>query len=211
MALNFVYLIAVDQYKMAVTPILNEAEILARIARGEQNAFTILFRNYERYVYQYGCKLTHSETHALEIVQDIFLKIWLDREKLIEVQNFGGYLNRLVRNHSFNVLRKMALDAQSNLEVKRNFVEEDNSTIRQLDYNETVKILNEALDNLPPQQRLAYDLCHLEGLKYDDAALRMNISPETVHSHMKRALKNIREHFKKHAVAYPLLITVLFK
>ncbi|GGI25282.1 RNA polymerase sigma factor [Pedobacter mendelii] len=196
---------------MAVNPLPNEAEILARIAKGEQNAFTILFRNYERYVYQYGSKLTHSETLALEIVQDIFLKIWLGREKLAKVQNFGAYLNRLVRNHSFNVLRKLAFEAKSSLKIKRDFVENDNSTMLQLDYNETVRILHEALNNLPPQQRIVYDLCHLEGLKYDDAALKMNISPKTVHSHMKQALKNIREHFRKHAVAYPLFFAVLFK
>ena len=60
----------------------NESELISRIAVGDQYAFTALFDFYQRYVYDYGRRLTRSEDQAGEIVQDIFLKIWLNRESL---------------------------------------------------------------------------------------------------------------------------------
>lgn len=189
----------------------NEDELLTRIARGDQRAFTEIFDFYQRYVYDYGRKLTKSEDQAGEIVQDVFLKIWLNREKLDEVKNFGAYLNRVVRNHSLNVIRKLAQDARSATQLKINNPESENATDKILDYNESNRILTQAIENLSPQQRIAYTLCHMEGLKYDEAAKKMNVSSRTVQAHMHQALKHIREHFNKHALTYPALFAVLFK
>jgi RNA polymerase sigma-70 factor (ECF subfamily) len=81
-----------------------------------------------------------------------------------------------------------------------------------LDYKETKELLDDVVRRLPEQQRRVYALCHFEGLKYDEAAAQLNISPDTVHYHMKLALATIREHFKRHAlVAYPALIMFLLK
>ncbi|SMO72264.1 RNA polymerase sigma factor [Solitalea koreensis] len=195
---------------MALNHFVNELEILAQIAEGDQRAFTLLFKHYQRFVFSFGKKITHSEESAGEIVQDIFLKIWLARESLPEVKNFGAYLNRLVRNHSLNVVRKQLQDTKSAVEFSKIFSEVDESTILQLDYNETNNLLNQAIAELSPQQRMVYQLCHQQGLKYDEAAVQMNISSQTVNSYMKDALKKIRNHFRKHAVAYPLLILGLF-
>jgi len=196
---------------MSVKPLPNESELLRNIAEGNQYAFTVLYKHYQGFVNAFGRKLTYSNELAGEIVQDIFLKIWLNREKLAEVDNFGAYLNRLVRNQSFNVLRQIAQDAKSNARLQHIMTETDESTSQLLSYNETAKLLDDVIGTLSAQQRMAYNLCHVEGMKYEEAAEKMNITPETVHSHMKRALKKIRDHFKKHAVAYPVLIALLFK
>jgi len=190
---------------------MNESELLSRIAGGDQRAFTELFDFYEAYVYDYGRKLTRSTDEAAEIVQDVFLKIWLNREKLSEVENFGAYLNRVVRNHSLNVIRKLANEAKGSLSLKAVAKESDDSTAELLDYNESNRILNQAIEDLPAQQRMVYTLCHVQGMKYEEAAAQMNISSRTVQTHMGQALKHIRAHFKKHALAYPVLFAVLFK
>jgi RNA polymerase sigma-70 factor (family 1) len=196
---------------MSVKPLYIDIELLQKTAQGDQRAFTLLFEYYQRYVYDYGRKLTRSDEQAGEIVQDVFLKLWLNREQLETVDNFGAYLNRVVRNHSFNVLRQMAQTAKSNSVLQIRSSETDDSTSHQLDYNEANRILNEALDSLPKQQRLAYKLCHIDGLKYEAAAEQMNISPRTVQAHMSAALKTIRKHFKENSGTYPLLIAILFK
>lgn len=189
----------------------NESEVLKKIACGDKHAFTRLFEFYHRYVYIYGKNLTRSDEHATEIVQDIFLKIWLGREQLEKIENFGAYLNRMVRNHSLNVIRQIAQQIKSNAELKINAQEVDESTVQQIDYNEANRVLSQALNDLTPQQRMVYRLCHTEGLKYEEAAAKMNISVRTVQVHMGLALKQIREHFKKNAMAYPLLISLLIK
>jgi RNA polymerase sigma-70 factor (family 1) len=188
-----------------------EPELLEKIAKGDKHAFTILFNHYKAYVYVAGRKLMHSNDLANEVVQDVFLKIWLSREQMAQIQNFGAYLNRIVRNHSFNVLRQMAQEAKSKAILKKPLSDVDYSTVESLNYREASSILNEALVNLSPQQLLAYNLCHVKGLTYQEAASQMNISSKTVHSHMKAALAKIRDHFRKNGSVYSLMILTLFK
>lgn len=183
-----------------------EKELLERIANGDRQAFTTMFKHYHKYVYTAGRKLTHSSEMAEEVVQDIFLKIWLNREKLGDLQNFAAYLNRLVRNYSLNLLRQMAQHAKSVEILQRSEVDE--STLEVLNHRETLKILDEALQALSPQQRKAYELCHLDGMRYSEAASAMNVSAETVHTHMKQALRKIRVHFRRYGMTY--IMSVLF-
>ena len=66
----------------------NEEELLAFIANGDELAFTRVFDYYRDRIYSIAFKITHSTTVAEEIVQDVFLKIWLRRDHLIEIENF---------------------------------------------------------------------------------------------------------------------------
>lgn len=195
---------------MAVQPLPNESGILAQIAAGDKRAFTQLFKHYNRLVYSFSKRITESDDIALEVVQDIFIKLWLNRENLATVNNFAAYLNRVVRNHSLNVVRQQLQHARMAAQISSVYTDWDNSTAMQIDLNEAKRILNQAIDGLSPQQRMVYELCHQQGLKYAEAAERMNISPQTVNSYMKDALKKIRLHFRKHAMLYPLLVLALF-
>lgn len=196
---------------MALNPLDHEYAILEKIASGDHHAFCVLFDHYHRYIYAFGRKLTRSDDQAQEIVQDIFLKIWTGREKLTGIDHFEAYLTRLVRNQAYTVLRKhMLLNRLSN-EIMETQSPEFNDLNTEIDYRETVVLLNDAIQQLTEQQRRVYELCHQQGLKYDDAAKELNISADTVHYHMKLALRTIREHFKKNAFIYPLLISCLFK
>lgn len=195
---------------MAVKQLINEKEILHQIADGNQAAFTTLFKHYHKYVYAFGKKITYSDELAGEIVQDIFLKLWIKRERLVQIDNFGAYLNRTIQNHSFNVLRQLAQDKKLDSKLNFELTEVEFSTDRMIDYKETVQLLNEALSTLSPQQRTVYTLCHQEGLKYAEAAEKMNISAQTIHEYMKIALAKIRAHFKKNGVGYLVLLCCLF-
>lgn len=195
---------------MAIKQLLNEKELLQNIAEGDQTAFTTLFNHYHKYVFAFGKKITYSEELAEEIVQDIFLKLWLKRERLAQIDNFGAYLNRTIQNHSFNVLRQLAQGKKLDSKLNAEPIVLEFSTDRMIDYKETLNILKEALSALSPQQRTAYTLCHQEGLKYVEAAEQMNISPQTIHEYMKIALAKIRAHFKKNGVAYQMLMVCLF-
>jgi len=197
---------------MAIKPLNDETGLLTRISEGDQRAFTTIFDHYQKYVFGFGLKLTYSEDLAEEIVQDIFLKIWYGRDKLGTIESFGAYLNRLVRNHAFNLLRQAASHAKANKRIGEGLSELDNSTQRNLDFRDTARLLDEAIELLPLQQKKVYILCQQQGLKYEEAARELNLSPDTIHYHMKLALNAVREHFKKNALNYPtLLLLFLYK
>ena len=189
----------------------DEKELLAKISSGDTRAFAVLFHGYQGLVYSFAKRVTCSEELAEDIVQEIFLKIWLGRSTLGSVDNFGAYLNRAVRNHSLNVLRQIARQARMAEEIGLLTQQEIRETEAYLDLKESEMILSHALKSLTPQQRQVFLLCREEGLKYEEVADRLQISPLTVHSHMKQALKTIRGYFKDNLGVYPILLFYLFR
>lgn len=89
---------------MGLTPVKNEADLLALVAKGDERAFTELFDAYYRQLGEYVYKLTESMEVTEEIVQDVFIKIWLKKEKLPELDNFSYYLFILSKNQTLNHL-----------------------------------------------------------------------------------------------------------
>ena len=70
-------------------------------------------------------------------------------------------------------------------------------------------VSNNAIAQLPAQQREVYQLCHQQGLKYEEVAEKLGLAPSTVATHMKLALKSLRNYLQKHINIYALL--VIFK
>lgn len=172
----------------------NENALLAQIAVGDQKSFAIIFAYYSKTIYPFALKLTRSDELAEEILQDVFLKIWINRENLINIENFGAYLNRITRNHSYNIMKRIAHEALIVFEVSKQMSEGVNNTENDIVYKDVQGTLNNALSHLTPQQKLIFTLCNRDGLKYSEVANQLNISPSTVHTHMKLALKLIRKH-----------------
>jgi RNA polymerase sigma-70 factor (family 1) len=172
----------------------NEQMLLCQVAAGSQKSFAIIFAHYSKIIYPFALKLTRSNDLAEEILQEVFLKIWINRENLVNIENFGAYLNRITRNHSYNVMRRIAHEALIFFEMSKQMSEEVNNTEDDIICNDVQQTLNNAISHLTPQQKLIYTLCHKDGLKYNEVAIRLNISPSTVHTHMKLALKLIRKH-----------------
>jgi len=184
--------------------------LLLRIVEGDEEAFCAVFDHYSKFVYSFGYKLVRSSEVAEEVVQDIFMKVWEGKEKLLDIDNFGAYLNVLVRNHSLNLLRQLAKKQTVDVHTVSDLPVQDYSTEHTIEYRDTLMILEEVLAALPDHQREIYRLCHLEGLRYEEAAAKMGISPNTVHYHMKSALKTIREYLIKRGVAYQALLFFFF-
>lgn len=174
-----------------------ERQLLNKVKSGDQKAFTELFEHYQTMVYDYSIRLTRSKIHAEEIVQNIFLKIWMNRGNLEAIENFGAYLNRATRNECFTALKKIAAAVGRQEELTEQVIAKGVNTDHRLLYNESAKMLRTAVNTLPPQRKLVYELCHEQGLKYDEVAEKLNISSGTVHTHMKLALKTIRMYFSR--------------
>ncbi|WP_219226855.1 RNA polymerase sigma factor [Pedobacter antarcticus] len=182
---------------MRVNPFPNEQSVLIKIAAGDHQAFREVYDFYYQSIYKYALHLLKSELLAEEIVQETFLKIWLNRVGLPEILNLESYLITIARNRSLDILRQSALRYRNDQFLKNNFEFSTNETEEQIILKDTRLILAEAIAQLPPQQRQVYELCKQQGLKYDEVAKIMNLSPLTVQSYMKIALRAVREYMDK--------------
>lgn len=86
---------------------VEEKNILASIACGNTLAFSAFFKFYSNKIYGYALSILQSEDAAEEILQNVFIKIWLRRDQLEKVDNFGGFLRVLARNETLNALKQI--------------------------------------------------------------------------------------------------------
>lgn len=183
--------------------------LLLRIADGDEKSFRLVFDHYSSKVFVFAMKLTHNKPMSEEIVQEVFIKLWKNRHKLPQVEFFPSYLSVITRNHTFNVLKSIALREKVNFRFAKRIANVHCETEEFVIHNDYQNILTQIVDELPPQQKTAYSLCHGEGLKYEEAAVRMNISTLTVKTHMQTALRTIKARFGN-AIQYCLFFMASF-
>lgn len=178
---------------MALKPLDNEQELLARIAKGDERAFTELFEGYYSALGEFVFKLTESLPITQEIVQDAFIKIWLKRETLMEIKSFSSYLFIVCRNQTYNQLRKIAGDRSFNLPLEQHFNEsiDIEEEIAPVDHYRS--LIDASIDKLPEQAKRVYLLSRHQRLKHDEIAKKLNISPETVKKHIQYAVGFIKK------------------
>lgn len=163
------------------------------MAEGDEKAFEEVFNMFQRKVYAYILKITGTAEIAEDGLQDIFLKIWQNRSKLTEIENFNAYVHRMAYNYAYSGFRNMAKEALVLAELKKN------STVNTIDpenllLTKEVKAQIQALvDQLTPQQREVFRLSREGGLKHEEIAKQLGISVLTVKKHMSLALKVLRE------------------
>lgn len=183
-------------------------ELLNNVAKGDQAAFRQLFDCYRGKVYVIAFRILQSESEAEDVLQDVFTKLWLNREKLTGILHFNAYLNTLIRNHIFNGLRKKAYEEDflwASLQESRN--EEGYQVI---ELNELKELLHKAMNTLPPQQKKVFQLGRLEGLKHEEIAAELGISKETVKKHMAAALRYIKYFLNGWGKELPALTCLFF-
>lgn len=170
----------------------NYSLIIARVADGDQVAFRKVFDDYRSKVFTYAIRYLKSKAQAEEIVQNVFLKIWLKRDGLIEIKNFGGYLRTITNNTTFDALKKRASEYKYKNESLQEWSDLDNTTEDSILSKDAQSYVAQALNKLPKQQRLVYQMCHIDGLRQKEVAEKLNISPLTVKVHLREAVKGLK-------------------
>lgn len=170
----------------------NEQEIIRSITHGDEHAFAKLFEHYRDKIYGVALKLTHSTTVAEEITEDVFLKIWLRRSALSEIENFSAYLFTIARNETYKILKQIAKNYKIVLLAENCEAVAHENSEEYLIGKDYASLLQKAIDRLPHQQKQVFRLIKQEQLNRQEVAEILQIKPETVKFHLAQAMKNIR-------------------
>lgn len=183
----------------------NEKELLAGIAEGDALAFRRLYDSYRALVYGVALKLLKSPALSEDIVQEVFIKIWRNREKLGKIACFKNYLFRTTRNRIFDEFKKMDQEATGDYALSdlTHACENADFPIRE---EQLKKLLKRNLYQLPRQQQTIYRLSRDEGKSYQEIADELNISPVTVKTYMKHTLAFLRRHLAIYLKTYLLIL-----
>jgi RNA polymerase sigma-70 factor (ECF subfamily) len=178
-------------------PLHKEKELLLRVAVGEEQAFRQLFEQYQAKLGGYVFNWTKSAVTAAEIVQDIFLKVWINKAALAQVENFDKYLYVISRNYTYNALRKVARERlQFKHWLQQAELETGEDAFPDVPVNYT-PLIAAAVALLPAQQKKVYELRYQHNLKYEVIGQQMGIAPETARKHMQAATRAIAAYLKE--------------
>lgn len=151
--------------------------------------FHILYDRFFRIAIYY----LKREEWAQEVVLDIFYKLWDQREKLSDINNFDNYCFILVKNAALNYLEKETKHTTNSLDEGFLNLNYEHTPENNLLDEELLEVYVVGLDELPPKCREVFILIREEGLKYAEVAERLNISVKTVDAQLQKAVSRLKE------------------
>lgn len=197
---------------LAGFPPYNEQDLLLRVSQGDETAFARLVEPHKNNIFTSAWKITGSKAIAEDILQEVFLSLWLKREKLPELENFPGYLFTMAQNAIFDALRNISKRREKGMSLHPDdpaFSHTDTeNTLRQREY---AVILHRAIESLPPKQKQTYILIKQDGLKRGETATLLQVSAETVKFNLEEAMRKVRAFCQAHISLLILLLPLIEK
>lgn len=176
----------------------SEKLLVSELKSHNEKAFRKLFDLYYQDIYGYSVSLLKSKEAAEENVQDVFMKIWQNRENLNPEQSFKAYIFTIARNQAFNFLNKAAND----LLLKEAVFYESQKSHDYGDYSireeDCKKLRKEAMRQLPPKRKQIFKMSRKKGMSYEEISQELGISINTVRNQMSKALESMRVFFRVH-------------
>ena len=169
-----------------------EKELIIRLKQGSKEAFTTLYKQYWKQVYDFSCLYLTSVSAAEEVVQEVFIKVWESREFLREDDNFKGLLFIITRNMIFNQHRKKLNEDFYRVTVLAT-MEKSYDIEDEIETNNLREYIDLLIEELPPRRREIFNLSRKENKSYKEIALLLNISEKTVENQIHEALKFLKK------------------
>lgn len=192
------YLCPIFQNSTFTVSLMNDKELhvlVERMTAGDRDAFNAIFRRFYAPTVRFCFRFVADTDVAAEIVQDLFVKLWVNREKISISTNFESYLLRAVRNSALTYINKERSHAESNLRVYSDQSESVDPS-EELQSKNLEQSYHEVLAAMPEKRREVFLASRFDGLKYAEIAEKLGISVKTVEAHMSAAIKQLRDGLK---------------
>ncbi|MDO5446892.1 MAG: RNA polymerase sigma-70 factor [Prevotellaceae bacterium] len=181
------------------------------LKEGDYAAFETLFTRYREKYRQFISAMVKDNDVADDIAQNIFMKLWINREKLDENLSLTAYLYVMSKYEIFNhfrMLRNRRTSAMSELGAGISKVIENpaaSTPFEELTFSELSNKVANLIEQMPPKRREIFRMSRFEQLSTKDIASKMGISPRTVEEHIHLALKDLKKN-----VNNPVLLLFVF-
>jgi RNA polymerase sigma-70 factor (ECF subfamily) len=184
--------------------------LLKEVSAGNELAFRALYDAYFNHLAAYIFKLCKSKAITEEIVQEIFVKLWVNRALLTDIAILDAYIFTMARNKTIDHLRRLAKETRLISVLSAQLPEYDNNIEERLNATALQLLIEEALEPLSPQKKQIFHLSRNEGLTHDEIAEIMQLSKSTVKNHLSETLKHVRDHISQQPNPGALLLLWAF-
>ena len=188
-------------------------EIFRRIANSDVHAYEILFKEYYKFLCSYAFGLTKDRNAAEEIVEDFFVELWNNRQKIHINTSVRSYFVGSIHNRCLNYLQREKPKYISSDDISALIGKEGTAgdylitpPLPSLLTGELEHALTKAIEMLPQNCREIFKLSRFSDLNYEEVAQKLDISVNTVKTQMKIALRKLREILKDYLVVFLFFI-----
>jgi RNA polymerase sigma-70 factor (ECF subfamily) len=183
-----------------------DAVLMLRVKRGDRAAFAQLVEKYKQPVMNFVYRSLRDETEAEDLAQNVFLQVFKSRARYKQTAKFSTWLFTIARNLCLNEIRRRSRHPAESLEETQ--AENEDQPQRQYEdkkvflppenvlHGELAKKIEEALAELPENQRTAILLCRQEELSYEEIAGILNCSLSATKSLIHRGRETLKEKLK---------------
>lgn len=176
---------------------ISDFELITRIKDGDESAFRLVFDLYSGKLFNFSYRFLKDKEPCHEVVQEVFLSLWLNRAKLDPQFPVAPYLYTITKRLTLNVIRQVASSQCAVEKMWLNMQKVSNETEELILLDDLERFAASVLSQLPKQQQLVYRMSRHDDLTYDEIAHELNISRNTVKNHLVAALKTLRTHLFK--------------
>lgn len=186
----------VMKHKMKEETSFTDKQLFKEISEGNERAFQLIFKRYYQRMFSFAGTVVKSPHVAEEIVQEVFIRLWEQREVLAEVKNPENYFFIVIRNHAFNYLRAAANEQNRREQLWEALEQRAVDASSSLEAQEAEQFFEKILAQLSPQQRKIFRMSREEGFSHQQIADELHLSKHTVKKHVADSLKILKAYLK---------------
>ena len=181
-----------------------EHNLIKSLIKGDVFSFEEVFKKYNKKIYHFSLKYLKNKEDAEGVVQEVFLSLWQNKERLKKESNLNAYLFTITFNAIRKRFRKLSREKQ-HLDEYGRIMKETDREIRQDEFFDLAEKANHIIAKLPPQQKKVFLLKKEKGYSTREIADELNLTSKTIENHLNRARNFIRK-----AMTEEGLLTLLF-
>lgn len=174
-----------------------DEDLLLRIRKGDEVAFELVFYRYKGKLYDFIRRSLPASEDAESMVQEIFVKLWSNREQLDATKSLNAFIYIMARNEIYGNLRKLLVRRRYLEELSFSINQSSETTEQELEYNELKSVVSQLINSMPEKRREIFVLSRNEGLSYKEIASQLSISENTVDSQIRKALAYLKENLRR--------------
>jgi RNA polymerase sigma-70 factor, ECF subfamily len=190
----------------------NELVFFESFKKGDEKAFAHFYNTYFNKIQAFSIQFVYSEEEAQNLTQEAFIHLWENKENIASINGIQSFLYTYAKSKCLNYIRHDKVKDRFKNDVLNQKERELDSEILNsfsfdtLEFLELERLINEAVQNLPPKTRTVFIKKRFENKKNNEIAEEMNVTLKSVEAHMTKALKILKTKLSDYMLLLSLFI-----